>query len=73
MVPKPARAVSSKAASVHGTIVIVRNYLCEIIDDWRVKVQLNFFFPFRRGMHILSNVVFVEDEKDVRRTRKKGE
>ena len=73
MVPKPARAVSLKAASVHGTIVIVRNYLCEIIDDWRVKVQLNFFFSFRRGMHILSNVVFVEDEKDVRRTRKKGE
>ena len=46
MVPMPARAVSLKAASVHGTIVIVRNYLCEIIDGWRVKVQLNFFFPF---------------------------
>jgi len=42
----PARAVSLKAASVHGTIVIVRNYLCALIsEDWD-KVQQNFSFFF---------------------------
>ena len=42
----PARAVSLKAASVHGTIVIVRNYLCALISEDRDKVQQNFSFFF---------------------------
>ena len=46
----PARAVSLKAASVHGTLVIVRNYLCVISGDRRDKVQLNFFFSIQREL-----------------------
>ena len=53
MVPLPERGVSLNAASVHGTVAIVRNYFYVLNnDDRRDKVQLNFsfFFPFFREL-----------------------